>query len=170
MKEIWKHLPCPFKKFYVVSNFGRVKALAHVTIQRNGSNPRCIEHHKATFLHPFINKDGYRSIGLKLVNGSSRQKCVHRLVAKLFIPNPHHYKYVNHKNENRADERASNLEWCTQSYNCKYGNHLIKNHLSSFYRNRDKIDTKLLDKHDLKLMHKIIKLMSTLDFLKGNHR
>lgn len=47
---------------------------------------------------------------------------VHRVVALAFLPNPGGLPQVNHKNENRADNRLENLEWCTASYNINYGN------------------------------------------------
>lgn len=45
---------------------------------------------------------------------------IHRLVAEAFIPNPEGYTEVNHKDENKHNPRASNLEWCTKSYNQAY--------------------------------------------------
>lgn len=44
---------------------------------------------------------------------------IHRLVAKYFVqnPDPDKYKYVNHKNCIRNDNRAENLEWCTAKEN-----------------------------------------------------
>lgn len=52
------------------------------------------------------------------------KKCclrVHRLIAKVFIPNPDNLPEVNHKDENKANNRADNLEWCTSSDNKVYG-------------------------------------------------
>ena len=46
-----------------------------------------------------------------------------RLVAIAFIENPLKLKYVNHKDENKANDHVSNLEWCTAKYNNNYGNH-----------------------------------------------
>ena len=46
---------------------------------------------------------------------------IHRLVAETFIPNPDNLPEVNHKDENKLNNEASNLEWCTHKYNSNYG-------------------------------------------------
>lgn len=63
---------------------------------------------------------GYASVELFNHDGSKRL-LVHRLVATAFIPNPNNFPCVNHKDENRANNKASNLEWCTYRYNSNYG-------------------------------------------------
>lgn len=51
---------------------------------------------------------------------------VHRLVALAFIPNPDGLPIINHKNEDRSDNRVENLEWCNYSYNCMISTKLHK--------------------------------------------
>lgn len=71
-----------------------------------------------------ILKTGYR-VGYEYVelniNGVATKHYIHRLVAEAFIPNPHGYDVVNHKDENPANNNVDNLEWCTHKYNINYG-------------------------------------------------
>ena len=48
-------------------------------------------------------------------------KRVHRLFAESYIPNPDNLPYVNHKDEDKTNFSLDNLEWCTHSYNQRYG-------------------------------------------------
>lgn len=48
---------------------------------------------------------------------SRKDVAVHILVASVFLENPRKLPYVNHKNYNKADNRAENLEWCSPSEN-----------------------------------------------------
>lgn len=41
----------------------------------------------------------------------------HRIVAISFLHNPNNKPYVNHKNNDRSDNRVENLEWVTGSEN-----------------------------------------------------
>ena len=97
--EIWKSVK-NFETLYEVSSLGRV---------RN-------KYHK--IMKTYFNNSGYCC--LKLTNNKKKvAKLVHRLVAEAFIPNPDNllYKEVNHKNEDKTDNRAENLEWVTSAEN-----------------------------------------------------
>lgn len=43
------------------------------------------------------------------------------MVAAAFVPNPYNYKEVNHKDGNRFNNAAENLEWCDRKANCIHG-------------------------------------------------
>lgn len=64
--------------------------------------------------------DGYMEVNL-WNKGTSESKLVHRLVAEAFVPNELNLPQVNHKDENRSNNNAWNLEWCNAKYNSNYG-------------------------------------------------
>ena len=70
-------------------------------------------------LKPWRHK-GYPAVDIRC-NGKKKKAFVHRLVAEAFIPNPDNLPCVNHKDENKANNNADNLEWCTVQYNNAYG-------------------------------------------------
>lgn len=53
------------------------------------------------------------------VNGKSYY--THRLIAETFCPNPNNFPIVNHIDENKLNNCASNLEWCTYQHNSLHG-------------------------------------------------
>ena len=75
-----------------------------------------------------VDKDGYVVINLRSEQGRQQTYKVHRLVAFAFCDNdnPEIKTQVNHKNENKTDNRAENLEWVTHCYNISYGLRTVK--------------------------------------------
>ena len=69
-----------------------------------------------------VNNRGYAKVFLS-DNGKQNGVLVHRLVASAFVVNddPTNKTQVNHINEDKTDNRASNLEWVTPSENINYG-------------------------------------------------
>ena len=100
---------------YAVSTFGRVASLSFLYYQ--GKYP-CYRKQKIKRLKK--NSHGYLMANV-IYNGRSRLYSVHRMVAEAFIPNPDKLPCVNHKDENKANNRVENLEWCTYQYNSRYG-------------------------------------------------
>lgn len=98
-KEIWKktHL----SNDYEVSNFGKVKSL------KKG---------KVRILKSALNTRGYKHVAL-WINNKGKQITVHRLVCQAFLENPNKYLEINHKDGNKVNNNASNLEWCSSKMN-----------------------------------------------------
>ena len=113
MEEVWKDV-VGYEGLYQVSNLGRVRSLDRKTKNRNGLITK-----RGRILSPFI-YGGYYCIGLSVL-GCKHNKKIHRLVAESFLPNPNNYPIINHKDENKLNNNADNLEWCTYSYNTLYG-------------------------------------------------
>lgn len=113
--EIWRPV-IGYEGLYEVSSYGRVRGLDRF----DGRN-------KITgkILSVNYEKNGYCSVALSKYGNMKRHK-IHRLVAQAFIPNPDNLPQVNHKDENKENNRVENLEWCTAKYNINYGNRLVK--------------------------------------------
>lgn len=73
------------------------------------------------FMRFFGGPDQYQMIGLTDADGKQHFDYIHRIVAKAYVPNPNNYPEVNHKDEHKDHNWASNLEWCTRIYNMNYG-------------------------------------------------
>ena len=88
--EIWKDIP-NYEELYQESNLGRIKNKKNhiISIWDNGK-----------YCYVTLYKDKIRKNCL-----------VHRLVAETFIPNPDNLPQVNHKDENKANNKIENLEW-----------------------------------------------------------
>ena len=61
---------------------------------------------------------GYNKVSLTN-NKGTKSFFVHRLVALAFIPNPKKLPCVDHIDNNRFKNHASNLRWCTRSFNTR---------------------------------------------------
>ena len=105
--EEWKDIK-GYEGRYQISSFGRVKSLNY-----HGE-------HIERILKPEITPKGYLRIDLRK-NGKKGKYLIHRLVAINFIENPNNYPQVNHKDEDKTNNKVENLEWCNNSYNCNYG-------------------------------------------------
>lgn len=98
--EKWRPIPEFHNKLFI-SNMGRVKSRLGKLISTPANN--C----------------GYMRLSMRPLSHKEKtlNLLVHRLVAREFVPNPEGKPCVDHKNGNRQDNRASNLEWVTHKEN-----------------------------------------------------
>lgn len=106
MKEVFKDIP-GYEGLYQVSNLGRVKSLNYL----NTKQEKILKFRQ--------NNCGYLYVTLSK-NGIAKCYSVHRLVARTFIENPANLPQVNHIDQNKQNNCALNLEWCTVQYNTRY--------------------------------------------------
>ena len=86
---------------YEISNCGRVSTF---------------HNEKRSLVAPHIDRCGYYRVSIK-----GKTYAVHRLVAEAFIPNPYKYPIVHHIDENKKNNVANNLIWCTYQQNNIFG-------------------------------------------------
>lgn len=117
--EIWKDI-VGYEGLYQVSNMGNVRS-ADRTIKVKRGDSEYFLTTKGKVLRGQARRHGYLSVWLYKLDGSKRQESIHRLVAEAFCIRRDGDTDVNHKNEIKTDNRASNLEWCTHKENSNYG-------------------------------------------------
>jgi hypothetical protein len=131
VKEIWRDIPSVIVnniEGYKISNYGRVK------------------NHKGRITEGHNHESGYLWVSI-----SKKQYLLHRLVAKVFIPNPENKEQVNHLDGNKQNACVNNLEWCS---NIENQLHKVKSGLSNI--------TKKIIQYDLH-MNKINEFNSQMD-------
>ena len=107
-EEVWKDIK-GFEGRYAISNMGRVKSL----------NYRCTG--KEGILKPGKTKRGYLYVTLAKEEKYTKHY-IHRLVLQNFSPVENMSELqVNHKDENKTNNRLENLEWVTCKENCNHG-------------------------------------------------
>ena len=111
MEEIWKDIE-GYEGYYEVSNLGRVRS-----IERRLNDDRI---YGGRILSQKQARNGYMQVHVSK-DGIGKYLLVHRLVGMAFVPGYFNGAAINHKDENKQNNRADNLEWCSPSYNSKYG-------------------------------------------------
>lgn len=120
MLEIWRDIK-GYEGLYQISSLGRVKSLS-----------RCYWHgnrwynQKEKILRTNVGTKGYLSVMLYDAQHNSKRVMVHILVANAFIYNPYNLPQINHIDEDKTNNKAENLEWCTPKYNNNYGTKSVR--------------------------------------------
>ena len=97
--EIWKE----FCEDVLISNLGRVRI--------KDNNPT----------YGTLRESGYYDQKIYDINEQRKKSYrVHRLVCLAFLENPDNKPFVNHKDENRSNNKLENLEWITNKENVNY--------------------------------------------------
>ncbi len=116
MDEIWVSAP-GMQGRLEVSSAGRCRTLPTIRVStRNGETN--IQRKRGVLLRPYLNHAGYPTIALQS-EGKRPKFFVHRFVALAFVPGHFDGATVNHKDGDKANNNASNLEWVTLAENTR---------------------------------------------------
>lgn len=108
---VWKFIPG--HEDYMASNIGEIISLKHGRrLKRKLS----------------VDPKGYNRLSI-CMNGKMSTIKIHRIVAILFIENPHNLPEVNHIDGNKKNNNVSNLEWVSH---CSNMAHASKNNLLTY--------------------------------------
>ena len=103
--EIWKPIS-GYEGIYEVSSLGRIRSY------RKGKWGLC---DAPKIIYGQLGRH-YRTVVL-CKDDHKNSVYIHRLVAETFIPNLQNLPVVNHKDGNKLNNAADNLEWCTHTEN-----------------------------------------------------
>lgn len=104
MEEIWRDIE-NYEGLYQVSNLGRVKSLPRNTT-------------KGGLLSPDSNGKGYLTVLLSK-KGKKRRFYIHKLVATAFLQNEENLPEVDHRDNDKTNNRAENLQWISHVENLR---------------------------------------------------
>lgn len=122
--EEWRQIQ-GYERIYSVSNLGRVKRDRRIKIKKDGKPYPITEKLLKPYKRITNDNSGYYSVNLKQ-GANQKSFLVHRLVAYTFINNPDNLPCVNHKNEDKLDNRVDNFEWCDYRYSNTYNDRAKK--------------------------------------------
>lgn len=110
--ETWKPVN-GYETRYAVSNLGRIRSLTREIFDSKRLYFRTV---KGEIANQQKHNKGYLTI--RLFNGTNYKTLyVHRVVASAFVSPIKEKPQINHINGNKKDNRAINLEWCSNQEN-----------------------------------------------------
>jgi len=91
-----------YEGYYAITSLGRIWS-----------------HRRKKYIKTHIDAQGYMRVTFTVKNKRASFK-LHRLVGFSFVDNPLYKPQINHKNGNKTDCRACNLEWVTARENLQH--------------------------------------------------
>ena len=146
-----------YEGLYEVSSTGLLHSVTRTIEYNSPITPNAVRRtYKGKLISCTTNKLGYTRARLS-VGGVNSMRSVHRLVAEAFHPNSYNKPCVNHINEVKDDNRATNLEWCTYSENTQHSVHKITgdNHYKTKLTNDDVLSIVTHLKENIKTQEEI---------------
>ena len=116
MEEIWKDIKN--YNYYQVSSDGRVRSLDH-EIKKRISGVLVKAFHKSKILEQTVNQEGNLIVALEK-EGNKNILEVYLLVGETFVPNPEKLSELIHKDGNKTNNSAENLQWSSETHEVQW--------------------------------------------------
>ncbi len=101
-QEVWKeYQEEDLRSKFLISNYGRVQSITAT----DPDNPILLSGYKNA---------GYHAIPTRKKDGKNTLRYVHKLVAKLFVPNPEEFSHIVFIDRDRSNCKARNLKWVSK--------------------------------------------------------
>ena len=117
MQIEWKPIP-EFEGYYEISNSGLVKSLPREVSQLSRRGITYLRKVPGFIMTPVDNGIGYFQVGLTK-NSQRKRKYIHVLVAEAFVEKPDYKCEVDHDDEDKSNNKYTNLKWVTRKVNMK---------------------------------------------------
>jgi hypothetical protein len=131
-----------FEGLYKISNLGNILSISRKV--RHGRHKDSLKRVKQRVLRQSPAK-GYMKVCLCDSNRNRKYRYTHRLVAEVFCIGNGPGKEVNHKDGDKLNNRASNLEWVTKSQNQRHAYDVLKrNYYKKTTKDQDESIKKML--------------------------
>ncbi len=113
-----------YEGYYEISNLGNVKSLSRKIVRTKDGRTQTV---KERIIKPGTGTNGYYFVHCRK-DGNGAYLYIHRLVGIHFVSNNDNKPCVNHKDGNKKNNAATNLEWVNHKENSQ---HAVKNGLLS---------------------------------------
>lgn len=119
MQERWRPVP-GYEGKYEASNLGRIRSIDRYENYTSSNGSLHTRFRKGSVIHAFDIDSPTRSGHVNLCKDSKVVPVViSKIIAEVWVKNPHNYSAICHKDGNKQNHAASNLEWVPYSNKSK---------------------------------------------------
>lgn len=119
MQERWRPIP-GYEGKYEASNLGRIRSVDRYEYYTGSNGSLHTRFRKGSVIHAFDIESPTRSGHVYLSKDSKALPFViSKIIAEVWVKNPHNYSAIRHKDGNKQNHAASNLKWVPYSNKSK---------------------------------------------------
>ena len=162
-REDWTSIP-GFDGVYEATSDGKFRRNKRTIVRKDGQ----IQGIGAKEVPLYTDRLGYKRVDIQY-NGYKKSYLAHRLIALTFLGEPPdaEHQEINHKDADKSNISAENLEWCSREENIRHAYRLGLIHFPSGEENSRSIPVLMLDKGTGACLQKFTAVHEAARFLGG---